>query len=123
MLEAMVIVVDGDFERPVYAEPEFEEVEGELASLMEQVVEEVMDGERRSSGTISFEESTLAFKVRTRLGVAFLALISDDVEQQDVTSFLDDVVRQYLDNVDDARDPDLDGVADLLLDVIPPWEE
>ena len=52
-----------------------------------------------------------------------MAIVSDDIRSSDVESYLKQVQRRYFDEVDDARRPERDGVADVVVDVIPPWDE
>ena len=37
--------------------------------------------------------------------------------------YLQQLAKRYMDEVDDWRSPDKAGVADVVVDVIPPWEE
>jgi hypothetical protein len=55
--------------------------------------------------------------------VAIVAVVHADVPRRDVERYLKDLTSRYLDEVDDPAHPDRHGVADLLVDVLPPWEE
>jgi hypothetical protein len=123
MLEALIIALDSDFEQPLYAEPDVEEVDPDLLEMLGHCVEEVFEGDRKAEGSKVHDEWRLGWKVQTRLGLAFCAIVTDDVSAADLATFLSDIAQHYGDEIDDARSPDRDGIADLLVDVIPPWEE
>ncbi|MCO4746024.1 MAG: hypothetical protein KC912_14610 [Proteobacteria bacterium] len=123
MLEALIIALDGDFERPLYAEPEVGDCDPDLVAMVGACVEEVFEGERKAEGTKLYEEWRLGWKVQVRLGLAFCAVVTDDVSASDLSKYISAIAQQYGDEIDDARSPDSDGIADLLVDVIPPWED
>lgn len=123
MLEALVLVLDGDFELPLYADPDVEDIDPDVLARFVQFVDEVAEGDRKPEGIEHLEEWHLGYKVVARTGVAFCAQVTDDVEAAEVTAYLNGLARLYADEVDDPRNPDSDGLGDLLLDVIPPWEE
>lgn len=123
MLEALLLVLDGDFERPLYSDPEIDEQDEDWLAHFAELIEEVSEGERRSEGTVEVEEWIFGYKVLSRFGLAFCAVVTDDVPPATVIAYLGDLAKQYTDEVDDIRDPDLDGLGDLIVDVIPPWEE
>ncbi|TNE92557.1 MAG: hypothetical protein EP330_01030 [Deltaproteobacteria bacterium] len=123
MLEALLLVLDADFERPLYAEPEIDEIDEEWIARLVAIVDEVAEGDRRADGCDQYEEWHLGYKVLSRFGLAFCAVVTDDVPAAEVQTYLNNLAKQYTDEVDDIRDPDLDGLGDLIVDVIPPWEE
>ena len=45
------------------------------------------------------------------------------MEDSSLRSYLDELSQLYMDEVDDPRNPERVGLEDLLLDVIPPWED
>jgi hypothetical protein len=55
--------------------------------------------------------------------VSFVAIVTDDVRAADVDRYLLLFSRRYMDQVDDPRNPERDGVEDIVVDVIPPWED
>jgi hypothetical protein len=123
MLEALLLVLDGDFERPLYAEPEVDDQDEDWVSRFAGLAEEVAEGNRRSEGHVIEDEYIFGYKILSRFGLAFCAVVTDDVPAASVTAYLASLAKQYSDEVDDLRDPDLDGLGDLIVDVIPPWEE
>lgn len=122
MLHALVILVDDDFHSPIYAEPDPDDLEPEVWQTMRQLALDGMEGEVRNEGTREVGEGLLAWRFLPRNGLSFFAFV-EDIDASDVKAYLKDLVRQYFDEVDDVRKPERDGVADVVVDVIPPWEE
>ena len=55
--------------------------------------------------------------------MTFVAVVEEGVRAQQLEVFLQKVAKKYVDEVDDWRSPDRGGVAEVVIDVIPPWEE
>lgn len=123
MLVGLYIIVDDDFDRLVYAEPASEELEPEVWSAGVEAVQDALDDEGPSHGCRLVGEHRVAWRMHMKMGVAFVAVVSDDVSAADVKNYLKRVHKAYFDEVDDARNPDRDGVEDVIIDVIAPWED
>ncbi|MCB9678911.1 MAG: hypothetical protein H6737_27670 [Alphaproteobacteria bacterium] len=122
MLVALFIIVDEDLEDPVYADPDPEDLEPELWERIGELVNDMADGEITPEGVESKDGTVLAWRYLPRNGLAFIAVV-EDVPAPMVDRYLRQLQRQYFDEVDDVRRPEREGVADVVVDVIPPWEE
>ena len=123
MLEAVYIFLEDDFEDPIYADPEPSELEADLWQALCEAIHEAVDGEGDYEGTVVVEEWRVGWKLVGKIGTAFACVVTDDVSAQDVQGYLTALARHYADEVDDPTEPERDGVADIVVDVIPPWEE
>ena len=122
MLRALLIIVDEDFGSPLYAEPQISELEPDHWHAVRELIVEVFEGDRSADGVEPHGDVLICWKVLSRNGLSFVA-ITEDLEKAEVESYLKQLVRHYFDEVDDVRRPDRDGVADVVLDVIPPWDD
>ena len=122
MLQALFIFVDEEFSSPIFAEPPEDNLEGEVWDTIYGAVHEALEGDRRSDGTEEVADCVVGWRVSVRTGLSFVAVV-EDVKAGLVESYLLAVSRRYFDEVEDARRPDRHGVADVVVDVIPPWEE
>lgn len=122
MLTSLHIIVDEDFNLPLYTDPELEDLEPDHWNRVREIIVEVYEGERRADGIEALGDHLIGWKVMTRNALAFVA-IAEDVEEEDLTTYLKHLVRRYFDEVDDVRNPERDGVEDVVVDVIPPWDE
>ncbi|MEZ4319503.1 MAG: hypothetical protein R3F61_18450 [Myxococcota bacterium] len=122
MLRALYIIVDEDIEDMVYADPDPEELEPELWERVTEIVQEVAEGDREAEGVDKIDDCLISWRVLLRNGLSFIA-ITEDVGANLVDKYLRNLQRQYFDEVDDVRRPEKEGVADVVVDVIPPWEE
>ncbi len=118
-----IFVDDDDFDRPVHADPDSEELDPELWDAGVEALQDAFDDEGPAQGCIEVAEHWVAWKLHVKMGIAFLAIVSDDVSAPDVKAYLKLVHKAYFDEVDDARNPDRDGVAEVLIDVVAPWED
>ena len=123
MLMGVYIVVDDDLDTPVYAEPNSAELEDGVWEKVCEVVHDAFDGETDARGTTVIGESLVGWRALTKTGLTFIAITTDDVRSQQVEIYLQQLAKRYMDEVDDWRSPDKAGVADVVVDVIPPWEE
>lgn len=123
MLVGVYIFKDDDFELPIYADPEPDELEPEVWTALAESISDALDGESPAEGHLAQGELIIGWKVLLRMGLSFGVVCEDGVLLQDVETYLRDLSRSYLDEVDDPRHPERDGVEDVVVDVIPPWEE
>lgn len=123
MLQALLLVLDQDLEHPLHSEPEIEELEDEHIARLSIILEEVAEGERRSEGTEVLDDVVLGYRVLTRFGLAFCGIADDGITAAQLMEYLTDLVKAYTDEVDDLRNPDREGIGDVILDVIAPWED
>lgn len=122
MLTGLYIVVDDELEHPVYAEPPASELDEEVWAACCEAVLDALEGDGPSSGTTTAGERRVGWRCASRMGVSFVAVTAADVSSAQLSTFLQDVSRTYMDEVDDAREPDREGVSDIVIDVIAPWE-
>ena len=124
MLLALCIFLDDEFDAPLYADPDRDDVEPDLYTAICETVNDAIEGDRPSSGThTEVEEVRTGWRHHGRSGVTFAAAVSDDISVGDLETYLKDLQRMYFDEVDDPREPEREGVEDVIVDVIPPWEE
>ena len=122
MLNALYIFVDDDFADPVYADPSVEDQDEAMFTAVCEAANDAFEGDARPNGHKDWHDSMICWRFQSRLGLTFVAVVSDDIRAGQVDQFLTDLSRQYLDEVDDPRHPERAGVADVVVDVIPPWE-
>lgn len=123
MLAGLYIIVDEDFDALIYADPDPEDLEPEVWGRLMELVQEAADGEVPPEASRKVGEYLVAWRALHRNGLTFVAIVEDLITDQQAQSYLKNLVRHYFDEVDDVRNPEKDGVADVVVDVIPPWEE
>jgi len=123
MEAGVYIFVDEDFERPLYGEPTPDEVEPALWEALCEAVHEAVDGDRARQGHGSAGGRRFAWHVAVKTGLAFVVTVPGRVAANATTSYLSSLVERYFDEVDDVRRPDRDGVEDVIIDVVAPWED
>jgi hypothetical protein len=123
LLLALCILLDDEFEFPIYTEPPADDMDVELWDGICELVQEILDGDREKSGSLELGESRIVWRHLARLGLTFVAAAADDLSVQTLDKYLKAVSNRYQDEVVNLRNPERDGVADVVLDVIPPWEE
>ncbi|MEQ1566732.1 MAG: hypothetical protein ABMA64_13910 [Myxococcota bacterium] len=123
MLVGVYILVDDEYDAPIYADPSPAELDDGVWPMVCEVVQDVLDAEREVRGTVVVGESLIAWRALLKTGITFVAVVTDDVKPQQVEVYLSKLARRYADEVDDWRTPDKAGVSDVVVDVIPPWEE
>lgn len=123
MLVGLYIFVDDEFDDAIYRDPGPEDLDEGLWEAICETTNDAVEGDIEPEGHRSWGEYTLAWRLIARIGLTFVAVVTDDVKAQSVDAYLRDLSRRYLDEVDDAREPEREGVADVVVDVIPPWEE
>lgn len=124
MILALYIYVDDDYESPVYADPEADELEPELLTAIAETANEAYEGDRPPVGShTDVEEIRIGWRLHSRMALNMVCAVTDDVSAADLEAYLKALQKQYLDEVDNPREPEREGVADVVVDVIPPWEE
>lgn len=124
MLQGVYIVLDDDFGHPLYADPPIHETDPDLWHDACEAVNDAIEGDAKPDGVITRGDTLIGYKVLSRFGLSFVALIeSGEVGTRDVNAYLNQLSRRYFDEVDNARHPDKSGVEDVVVDVIPPWDE
>jgi hypothetical protein len=123
MLVGLYIFLDDEFEDPIYGDPATADLEPELWVRACEAVNDALDEERSAEGVETSGEYHVGWRCFVRQGVSFVAMVTDDVKASDVDRYLAQLAKRYMDEVDDARNPEREGVEDVVVDVIPPWEE
>ncbi len=123
MLRSVYIFVDSDFDIPLYAEPEPADVDPDVWETICEAVNEAIDGDGDSHGFTRIGDQTVGWKIHVKLGISFVAVVDQSVKTRHLASYLKGLTTRYLDEVDDARRPEREGVVDVVVDVIPPWED
>ena len=124
MVLALYIFVDDDYSSPVYVDPATEDLDPDLVTAITETANEAYEGDRPASGNhTSFDEVRIGWRLQSRLGINFVCAVTDDVSAADLDGYLKALQKQYLDEVDNPREPEREGVADVVVDVIAPWEE
>lgn len=122
MLLGLYIFVDDDVGDPVYADPPRSELDDAVSVRVGEILQDLSDGEIDARGTQKVGETVIAWRSLTKTGITFVA-VTDGVRTQAVELYLQKIAKRYMDEVDDPRSPDRGGVSEVVVDVIPPWEE
>ncbi|MEQ1505777.1 MAG: hypothetical protein ABMB14_26315 [Myxococcota bacterium] len=123
MLLGVYIIVDDEYDTPIYSDPNPAELDDGVWERICQLVEDVLDGDKDARGTFKVGEALIGWRSLVKTGITFVTVVTDDVRPQHVELYLQKLAKRYADEVDDWRAPDKAGVADVVVDVIPPWEE
>jgi hypothetical protein len=123
MLIGLYIFVDEEFSDPLYADPDPEDLEEDYWSAVCEAVVEALEGDREAVGVVQRGEAWLGWRTMPRSGLSFVAVVTDDVKPASVAGYLQHLARTYMDEVDDPLNPERDGVEDVVVEVIPPWED
>lgn len=123
MLEAVLIFVDDDFDRPVYADPDPQEVDPDLWHQLCEAVNDALEGDGDASGSRIADGHVFAWRVLLKYGVSFVAVTGERVKRRRVEGYLKKLSGRYLDEVTDTRSPEREGVADVVIDVVPDWDD
>jgi hypothetical protein len=122
MLLGLVIVVDEDFALPTYADPSPDDFDADLWEALCERILECVEGERGASGSEAIGSQIVAWKCHLRIGVTF-GLMGEGISSKHADAYLKQLSQRYMDEVEDARRPEREGVVDVVVDVIPPWED
>ncbi len=117
------IVVEDEFADPIYAEPDPEDLEEGLWERACEIVLEAIEGGGEIRGALVESGVLLGWRTLPKAGLSFLAFSPQEIGRARLEAYLKDLSQRYLDEVDDVRRPERAGVADVVVDVIPPWEE
>lgn len=123
MVIGLYIFLDDEFDDPIYGEPSSGDLDPALWEAACEAANDALDEEREPHGVIARSEHWIAWNVFVKQGVSFVTIVTDDVKAQEVERYLTLLARRYMDEVDDPRNPERDGVEDVVVDVIPPWED
>ncbi len=124
MLVGLYIFIDDDFDDPVFADPSADELEEDLWEFLCERTNDAVEGEGDAQGFAPYgDRMIVGWRHLVKLGVSFVCVVKNEVKGSKVNSYLRSLAREYLDEVDDVRRPDRTGIQDVLVDVIPPWEE
>ena len=123
MLDGLFIFVDDDFADPLYADPAPGDVDPDLWQKLCSAVDDAIEGDGKAEGHEHIQEWHIAWRFNSKLGLSFAAIVTDDVRPKLIHRFLSALDRRYVDEVDDPREPERAGVADVVADVVPPWED
>jgi hypothetical protein len=123
MLLGLYIFLDDDFDDAVYGDPDPADLDSLLWEAACEAVNDALEEQGAAHGVVVVGESRVGWLVHVRQGISFVAMVTDDVRGSDVERYLSHLSRRYMDEVDDPRSPERDGVADVVVDVIPPWED
>lgn len=123
MLVGLYIFLDDEYDDPIYGDPAPDDLDGGLWPAACEAITDALDEERDATGVMTVGETHVAWHSFIRQGVSFVAMVTDDVKASEVEKYLAHLARRYMDEVDDPRNPERAGVEDVVVDVIPPWEE
>ncbi len=123
MLESLLIFIDDDFDDPIYASPAPDELDEDLWHAICERLTDVLDGEDKSDGSAVVDNVRYNWRTYVKTGLSFVCATSHDFKSSKIDRYLQAVIRQYMEDVDDIRHPQRDGVEDIVLGVVPPWEE
>jgi hypothetical protein len=123
VLAGLYIFVDDDFADPIHADPPLDELDDEVREAICTVIFEAVEGDGKGDGTSAVSDVKFAWRLMAKAGLSFVVVVEEDLSQRDAMQHLQDVQKRYLDEVDDLRNPDKAGVQDVIVDVIPHWEE
>ena len=123
MANALFLYLDDEFDFPLYQDPPSDELDKELVVQVRQCVLDVLEDEAKPQGTKNHGELRIGWKHHAKTLLTFVAVVDDEVLVKDLEQWLSDLFTAYFDEVDDPTSPDRDGLADVIIDVIPPWED
>jgi hypothetical protein len=124
MLVGLYIFIDDDFDSPVFAEPSLDEIDEDLWEFVRERTNDAVEGDADAQGVVSAgDRMMLGWRHLVKWGVSFVCVVSSDVKTSQINGYLRALAKEYLDEVDDVRRPDRTGIKDVLVDVIPPWED
>lgn len=124
MGQAIWIFRDDEFNAPIFADPTREDLEDD--ALWETACEHVLEafeGDGARFDTTTEGTSRIGWKAHARTGITLVVAVPAEVAVSELKGFLSDLMQRYMDEVDDARFPEPAGVEDIVVDVIPPWED
>ena len=123
MTHSLYILRDDDFDAPIYADPAVDELDEDVWDFIVNTVHEAVENEGPKNGVNEVQEHWIGWKMITRAGLSFVVVLEDEHDKSGILEFLADLSSHYMGEVDDIRFPDTDGLEDVLVDVIAPWDE
>ena len=123
MLAGLYIIVDDDINRPIYGDPDSGELEPVLWETAVEALQDALEDDGPTQGVVDVSEHRVGWRIHTKMGVAFIAIVHDEVSSAHLKQYLKEIQSAYFDEVDDARNPDREGVEDVIIDVVAPWED
>ena len=123
MLVGLYIFVDDEYDDPIYADPEPEEVDRALWQAACERIDECYEEDGASRGVVEVAGHRVGWKIHLKMGISFVAIVRQKVGEDQLGRYLDALQVAYMDEVDDARHPDRAGVEDVIIDVVAPWED
>lgn len=119
----LYIFVDDEFSDPVFADPEPDDADEDLYAAVCEAVNDAVEGDAPARGHRMMDDLCVGWLHQKRLGLSMAAAVEAEVGAAAVGAYLKALMDQYLEEVDNPRDPERSGVADVVVDVIPPWED
>lgn len=123
MLLGLYIFRDDEFDDPLYAEPASGDLDDGLWEAICEAANDAQEGTTDPEGHVAVGEAWVGWRWNEATGLTFVAAVTDDVKASQVAGYLSKLARRYLDETDDPRAPDRMGVVDVVVDVLPPWDE
>lgn len=123
MQEALYIIVDDDLSGPVYADPRPEDLDPDVWDTVARSVYDAFEGEGPASGSVTLDDMVVSWHLLKKFGISFVSVVDAMVTTQQNAHFLKALSQVYLDEVDQPRRPERNGVEDIVCNVIPPWDE
>jgi hypothetical protein len=123
MLAGLYIIVDDDFSHPIYADPERAELDPLLWEAAVEALQDAFDDEGPMVGCVASGEHRIAWRVHGKMRVSIVVIVEDSVSEAHATKYVKDLQDAYFAEVDDVREPDREGVEDVIIDVVAPWED
>ena len=122
MSNGVFIFVDDEYARPLFADPDPDDVEPEVFDAICERITEALEDEGAPRGSRTLGDVRLAWSTHLSSGLSFVAF-AEGIAEKRLDAYLQSVSQRYFDEVDDVRSPDRVGVEDVVIDVIPPWED
>lgn len=123
MLESLLIFIDDDFDDPIYAAPDVDEIDEDLWHIICERLTDVLDGEDKPDGSAVVDNIRYNWRTYLKTGLSFVCATSSELKSTQLDRYLQAVIHKYMEDVDSIRHPQRDGVADIVMGVTPPWEE
>lgn len=119
----LYILRDDDFDTPIYAGIPIDDLDEDVWNSVMEVVHEAVENGGPRTGFSEVSEYWIGWRHSARSGISFVAVLDEEYEDGSVEEFLTELATHYMGEVDDVRFPDAEGLEDVLVDVIPPWDE
>ena len=94
MLVGLFIFVDDDFDDPVYSDVDGDDIEEEVWTAACEAVNEALEGDGPSTGTMTVSEQVIAWRTQVRIGLSFMG-IAKSVKESDLSGYLNQVSKAY----------------------------